>query len=507
MRIAVTSLVLVFFSGLSPAALAQEKAPLDFSSVPAPAHGVRPKSLLIRNVMIIRGNGTPPTGPTDVLLRGTTIEKVGRYDGEKLPDTVIDGTGKTLIPGLINMHGHIQEERGDKPMPLEYQMSLWLASGITTIRDVGSPFDRSLEIRALSEKGEIAAPRIFLYAWAGREKDGESMRAKVRELGEKGADGLKVYSLDRDILEALMDEAHKLGLRATTHIGVEETNAWDSIRLGMTSIEHWYGIPEAAMEGPQHFPADFSYSNEVDRFRWAGRLWRETVPERLQQVLVAMVEAGVAWDPTFAIYEASRDVVRARSKPWFQEYLHPSLESFYEPSLESHGSYFIGWTNTDEVYWKENYRIWFAAVREFARLGGIVTTGEDAGFIYVMQGFGLIRELELHEEAGFQPLEVIQHATANGALILGKADTLGRIREGYKADVALVNGNPLANLRVLYPTGTDSYVDGVSVHGGGIEWTIKDGIPYHGPTLMERVRMIVKEARAALEEAPAQAGG
>ena len=245
----------------------------------------------------------------------------------------------------------------------------------------------------------------------------------------------------------------------------------------------------------------------MDRFRWAGRLWREVNPEKMSRLLDAMVEAGVAWDPTLGIYEASRDLVRAQNKPWFEDYLHPALEHFFEPSLESHGSYFIGWTNTDEVYWKENYRIWFAAVREFARLGGVVTTGEDAGFIYVMQGFGLIRELELHEEAGFQPLEVLRHATVNGALVLGKADSLGRIREGYKADVALVNGNPLANLRVLYPTGTDSYVDGKSVHGGGIEWTVKDGIPYHGPTLMTRVRDIVREARALREEAPAEAGG
>jgi len=208
-----------------------------------------------------------------------------------------------------------------------------------------------------------------------------------------------------------------------------------------------------------------------------------------------MIAADVAWDPTFAIYEAARDAVRAKNKPWFKDYLHPSMERFFEPSLKSHGSFFIGWTNTDEVFWKENYRIWMAAVREFARRGGTVTTGEDAGFIYEMQGFGLLRELELHEEAGFHPLEVIQHATANGADVLGEGHRLGRIRAGYSADLALVDGNPLANLRVLYPTGTDFYQDGKAVHGGGIQWTIKAGIAYHGPTLMKEVREIVAEAR------------
>ncbi|MEK7855324.1 MAG: amidohydrolase family protein, partial [Acidobacteriota bacterium] len=122
-------------------------------------------------------------------------------------------------------------------------------------------------------------------------------------------------------------------------------------------------------------------------------------------------------------------------------------------------------------------------------------SGDDAGFIYQLYGFGLIRELELHQEAGFHPLKVIQHATSNGAKILGKADTLGRIRVGYKADLVVVNGNPLENFKVLYPTGTDMVRDGKVVRGGGIEWTIKDGIPFHVPTISAEIRDLVKKAR------------
>jgi hypothetical protein len=218
-----------------------------------------------------------------------------------------------------------------------------------------------------------------------------------------------------------------------------------------------------------------------------------------------MVEAKVAWDPTLAIYEASRDLTRAQNQPWFRDYLHPGLERFFEPSLENHGSYFIGWTHTDEVFWKENYRIWMAAVRRFASLGGTVTCGEDAGFIYEMYGFGFLRELELHEEAGFQPLEVITHAALNGARVLGAEGELGRIRAGHLADLVLVNGNPLENLRLLYPTGADVNVEGKPVHAGGIEWTVKDGVPWHGPTLLERVREIVRQARAS--PPPANVGG
>ena len=92
------------------------------------------------------------------------------------------------------------------------------------------------------------------------------------------------------------------------------------------------------------------------------------------------------------------------------------------------------------------------AVRdEFERMGGLVGAGDDAGFIYQIYGFGLLRELELHQEAGFNTIKVIQHATGNNAKILGMEGKLGGVRAGYLADLIVVNGNPLENLKVLYP--------------------------------------------------------
>ena len=168
----------------------------------------------------------------------------------------------------------------------------------------------------------------------------------------------------------------------------------------------------------------------------------------------------------------------------------------FRPNPANHGSYFIGWSSTDESYWKENYRIWMAALRDFERRGGIVGVGEDAGYIYQVYGFGLIRELELHQEAGFSTIKVIQHATQNNARILGMEDRIGRVRAGHLADLIVVNGNPLEDLKVLYATGTETIRDGRAVRSGGIEWTIKAGIPYHGPTLLREVRAIVERARA-----------
>jgi hypothetical protein len=213
------------------------------------------------------------------------------------------------------------------------------------------------------------------------------------------------------------------------------------------------------------------------------------------KVLDGMIEARVAWDPTLDIYEASRDLQRAQTNPAFAEYLHPVLEEYFKPNPANHGSYFIGWTSVDETFWKENYRIWMKALLEFERRGGLVGAGEDAGFIYQMYGFGLIRELELHQEAGFHPLKVIQHATVNNARILGQEDKIGRVRVGYKADLIVVNGNPLENFKVLYPTGIEEIRDGKVFKTGGVEWTIKDGIPFHAPTLAKEVRELVAKAR------------
>ena len=471
-----------------------------------PVSGRRVPRLIIHNATVIDGNGTPASGPKDIVIENHTIADVIALDPVSIgrgarsgaaADAVIDATGKYVLPGLINAHAHLQEERGGKPQPIEYELDIWLACGITTIRDVGSDTRRAMELRRLSAEGQIAAPRIFVYPMFGRPKTPQEAIAHVRELKQAGADGIKILGIDRDTMQAMEATAHELGLRIAHHAGVEETNAWDDVHFGTTSIEHWYGIPDAAIEsGVQNFPSTYNYNNETDRFRYAGHLWREANPDLLTKVLQAMVDAHVAWDPTLDIYEASRDLQRAQTQPWFADLLHPALEDYFRPNPANHGSYFIGWTSTDETFWKENYRIWMDALLQFDRLGGLIGMGDDAGFIYQLYGFGLIRGMELHQEAGFHPLKIIQQATGNNARILGQEDHLGRVRAGWNADLIVVNGNPLENLKVLYPTGVDEIRDGKTVHGGGVEWTIKDGIPYHAPELLAKVKEMVTQARA-----------
>jgi len=459
--------------------------------------GNRYDRLIIRNVIVIDGNGTPPIGPVDVILEGYKIAAIHSARSEnayKDESHLIDGTGKYLLPGLINIHAHIHDNRGGNPIPVEYIYKLWLSCGITSVRDVGSNYNKTIEERTKSQTGEIAAPRIFLYMRAfGRTP--EEVRKRVQDIKKVGGDGVKIFGMDRDIMRAALDEAHKLGLRVAHHVGVEETDAWDDAEFGTTSIEHWYGIPDAALSGSQDFPYWYNYSNENDRFRYAGRLWREADPKKLSKVLQTLVKKDVAWCPTFVIYEANRDLLRAQNQPWFKDYLHPSLEEYFKPNPAHHGSYQWNWSTTDEVFWRTNYQIWMKAVREFADLGGVVGAGEDAGYIYMIYGFSLIRELELHQEAGFHPIDVIQHATGNNAIIMGMEDKLGRVRIGYLADLIIVDGNPLQNLKLLYPTGVMDLKDEKIIYRGGVHWTIKDGFVYHALTMLEDVKKIVEQAR------------
>src|SRR5215471_10652380 len=152
----------------------------------APSSGKRVRRLLIHNATVVDGNGTPASGPKDIVIENNVISDVIPLDpvavsrggrGNVQADAVIDAGGRYVLPGLINAHAHLQEERGGKPQPIEYELNLWLACGITTIRDVGSDTRRALELRRMSAEGEIAAPRIFVYPMFGRPKDAAAARA------------------------------------------------------------------------------------------------------------------------------------------------------------------------------------------------------------------------------------------------------------------------------------------------------------------------------------------
>jgi len=472
--------------------------------------------MVIRNVMIIDGTGAPPYGPMNVVVSGNRIQAIqgagGGRQGGAAADHEIDGTGMYLMPGFVDMHVHAGG--APKNADAEYAYKLWLGHGVTTVRGVALGGNQwSATERARSEKNEIVAPRIFNYQRPGGTNSAESARAWVRENAHL-IDGLKLGAQDPPIMEALIDEAHKNGLGTTAHLqqgGVAQMNAIDSARLGLDTVTHFYGHFESLLKDTvvQNWPVDINANDEQHRFGQVARLWNqihEPGSPEWKAYLEEHLKLGTTFDPTFTIYSAGRDVMRAREADYHDKYTLPSLMDYYQPSRVNHGSYWYDWTTHDEIAWRNYYQVWFKLVNDYKKMGGRVTTGSDSGFIYQTYGFGYILELEMLQEAGFHPLEVIQAATMNGALTLSewrKAPVeFGMVKTGKLADLILVDQNPLQNLKVLYANGAVRLNDatGKVERVGGIKWTIKDGIVYDAKALMADVAAMVEKQKAAIRK-------
>jgi imidazolonepropionase-like amidohydrolase len=477
--------------------------------------------LVIENATLIDGTGAPPRGPVTLVIENDRIAAIhgggtagmhGSGTGYDAGARVIDAGGQYVLPGFIDAHAHLGTPThafaGSLTDP-EYVLKLWLAHGITTVRDVGAMMGLAwtLEHKARSAAGEIAAPRLVVHSMFPEALSSPGAARKwVRAVRRKGADGVKFLGAAPPLIEAAMEEAQELGMKTAFHhaqLSVTRINVLDSARLGLDSMEHWYGLPEAMFEDRriQHYPPDYNYSNEQHRFGEAGRLWLQTAAPgspTWRATIDELVALDFTLDPTFTIYEASRDVMRARNADWHDAYTMPYIMRAFEPDPRVHGSFFFDWTTADEIAWKQNFRRWMTFVNDFKNAGGRVTAGSDAGFIYKLYGFAYVRELELLQEAGFNPLEVLQAATLNGAELLGIDDQTGTVEPGKKADLVIVDDNPLANFKVLYGTGHRrlNRESGTMETTGGIRYTIRDGIVFDARALLADVRRLVAAEKA-----------
>ncbi len=477
--------------------------------------------LILRGVTMINGTGAPPMGPVDIVIEKNRIVQIANvgYPGvainnERRPKLKEGGKeydleGQFVLPGFIDMHGHIGGT--GQGANAEYVFKLWMAHGITTIRDpsCGNGLAWVLEEKKLSTENKITAPRIHAYTAFGQGSKQtiatpDQAVEWVRDNAKNGADGIKFFGAAPEIMDAAIRENKKLGLRSCAHHAQMDVARWNVVKsaeAGMTSMEHWYGLPEALFttQTIQQYPLNYNYSNEQHRFEEAGKLWKQAASpysEHWNNVMDRLINLDLTIDPTFNIYEANRDLHRARRAEWHEDYTLPSLWKFYEPSRISHGSYWHSWGTEQEVQWKENYRLWMTFINEYKNRGGRVTTGSDNGFIYQTYGFGYIRELELLREAGFHPLEVIRSATLYGAQALGMEKDLGSIEVGKLADLVVIDVNPLENLQLLYGTGAIRLnAENKVIRAGGIKYTIKDGIVYDAKKLLADVKQMVLEEK------------
>ena len=343
--------------------------------------------------------------------------------------------------------------------------------------------------------------------------------AAQQEVQGARIDGLKLGAFDPPIMEALLDEAHKHNLGSTAHLdqmGVVRMNADVARKAGLDGMTHFYGLFESLLDGRsiQEYPVDQNYGDEQHRFGQVARLWEQSVEpgsEKWDALVKEWVADGFYVNPTMVIYSAGRDVMRARNADWQKEYTLPSMWEYYQPSREAHGSYWFDWTSHDEIAWRNFYHKWMAFLDDFNDAGGKVTVGTDCGFIYQLYGFCYITELEMLQEAGLHPLEVIRSATLYGAEELyerkGEPIEFGIVRPGMLADLVVVDGNPLQNFKILYGTGHQMLDPQTNepVWKKGVKYTIKDGIVYDAQQLLADVRAMVEAQRR--DTTTAQTGG
>jgi len=512
-RLSATLLLLAV--SLAPIAYAEIEAAPDRDRGEGPF-----EQLILRGGILVNGAGAPPIGPVDIVIENKRIAEIAMVgapgvpindaDRPALPNNgrEIDIAGQYVLPGFVDMHGHI----GGKAQgtPAEYVYKLWLGHGITTIRDPGSGngLDWTMSERKRSDGGEIAAPRIHAYVSLGQGRDkpittAEQAREWVDEVKQLGADGIKFFGARPEVLLAAIEQAKKVGLGTAMHhaqMDVARANVLDTARAGLTTMEHWYGLPEAlfADKTIQDYPAEYNYANEYHRFTEAGKLWRQAAgPDhpRWQAVRDELVALDFTLDPTLTIYQANRDFMAARTAEWHEDYTLPSLWDFYAPSRQAHGSYWFAWSTANEVDWRQNYRRWMQFINDYKNHGGRVTVGSDSGYIYKLYGFGYVEELELLQETGFHPLEVLRSATLNGAEALGIADVTGSVEVGKQADLVVVDENPLADWKVLFGTGAVRVTeDNRVVRTEGVRYTVSRGIVYDAAELRRDVREMVENA-------------
>ena len=519
----------IIIAAITLPALAQDDPP---SMIPAPdrSEGEGPfERLIIRGAILIDGTGAPPIGPVDIVVEGNRIaDVVGvgypglEIDPDERPGDAtreIDAHGAYVMPGIVDTHTHTGGST--KAPEAEYTYKLWLGHGVTTVRGVPSgAMEFSLNEKRRSANNEITAPRIFSYHRLGSGEEYEDRKIRtpdearewVRYATKAGADGLKLGSYRPEIMQALLDEAQARKLGSVAHLGqmgVAQMNAQDAARLGLGSLTHYYGLFEAMYENNdvQPWPVDMNYNNEQHRFGQVARQWN-LIAGRGSDKWNALLDEFLALDftinPTMTIYSAGRDVMRARNADWHDVYTLPTQWDFYTPSRESHGAYWFYWTAEDETAWRNFYHVWMQFLNDYKNRGGRVTVGSDSGFIYQLYGFGTILEMEMLQEAGFHPLEVVRAATMHGAEELmipsGKPIEFGVVREGMLADLIIVEENPLENFKVLYGTGAVKLDDstGQPSRVGGVTYTIKDGIVYDAKQLLADVAAMVEKQKSEL---------
>ena len=441
--------------------------------------------IALTHVRVIDGTGAAPLEDQTIVISEGKVQSLAPAVGAKVPSNaqIIDLKGYTVLPGLVGMHDHMFFPMGGSP-PMYSNMGssfprLYLALGVTTIRTTGSvaPFT-DLEIKRLIDSGRMIGPKMHVTApyLEGRgsftpvmhELTGpDDARRMVNFWADEGATSFKAYmNITRDELRAVVEEAHKRGLKVTGHlcsIGYRE-----AAEIGIDNLEHGL-LPDSEFvpdKQPDKCPAGVSAS--LRQLDLKGQAAQDTIR--------TLVAKNVAITSTLPVFEASAPSSSSQTGIG-------ALSAVLNPRM-------LNVMNTDARvrYLTARSRILSdsptAALirksmdfeRAFVAAGGLLLAGLDpTGNGGIVAGFGDLREVELLVEAGFTPLEAIKIATFNGAKFLGEDARIGSIAAGKQADLMVVKGNPAANISDIEK----------------VEIVFKDGVGWDTEKLIQSVQGLV----------------
>lgn len=417
--------LLFFLPGCGPAQTSQPSA--------------APSVVVLEGGTLIDGTGAPAVSGTRILIEDGRIKEIGQQGDGSIPAgaQVVEATGKYIIPGLIDSHVHYD-------MPWLHR--LYLANGVTTVRDLGGDIERLLTLREEISVGNILAPRMFISGLginplSVRAMNLGSSKEMAQKLVEAGVDGIKVTGYTTDELRDIVEVAHANGLIVYGHTGPKRGNRAPGARLavesGIDGVEHALGILEDAMDRAVPVPADYDPSNAGHIFRyWYGRMYTVVNSSKVDELIRLMVENDVYFSPTLNNF--MRNFVQ-RNTPAVES--DPHLKYIPEDEPDRFGRF----TEEERQDWRKNMELMKEATYKFHEAGGLLINGTDSPGA-ALPGWSTHQEMELFVEAGLTPMAALAATTLNNAKVLGKEDELGTVEQGKYADLVILDADPLEDI-------------------------------------------------------------